>query len=126
MTTRADTFTATPFTLDCIAELVVMVRPSWDQTIVRAVLMGHASKVDGADLAIAALRCATNLDFHTPKAIGWRGPHWDGLTTTPPEVQHAPRCQVCHKPEPRCYGERPGIGDDHVFEPPRPSEAIAS
>lgn len=113
---RVDRFTASPFTLDCIAELVVQVRPAWDQTTVRAVLMSHAPTVDGADLAVAAIRCATNLDFHTPKAIGWRGPHWHDLETKPAEAASPRRCGVCGKPEPRCYGERPGAGDDHTFE----------
>ena len=115
---RAERFTASSFTLDCIAELVVMTRPAWDLTTVRAVLMSHAGQVDGADLAVAAIRCAADLNYLTPKAIGWRGPHWSDLATTPAEAQNPKRCRVCGKPEPRCYGERPGADDDHTFEPP--------
>jgi hypothetical protein len=114
---RAEKYTATTDTLDHIAALVVQTRPAWDLNLVRSILAAHAHQVDGADLAVAAIRCAMNLDLHWPKAIGWRGAHWDGLDTKPPEARNAPLCYICHKPEPRCYTERPGRDDDHHFEP---------
>lgn len=101
-----------------IAALVCEARPQWDPGLVQVVLLSHVGQVDGSDLAVAAIRAACNPDLPTPKAIGWRGPHWDGLATTPPHVTTGPRCSVCGKVEPRCYGERPGP-DDHAFDPVR-------
>lgn len=103
-------------TINHIADLVFAARPQWDTWLVRAVLQGHALQVDATDLAIAALRCAKNPDMPGPKAIGWRGPHWDGLATTPPNIAATERCAICGKPEPQCYSRRPGLDDDHIFE----------
>lgn len=108
-------YTATQDTLDHIAALVEQVRPEWEPSLVKIVLRHHCSLVDGNDLAIAALRAAANLDLPNPKAIGWRGKHWDGLDTVPLEVKSPDRCDTCGKPEPRCWSERPGRDDDHVF-----------
>lgn len=114
------TYTANPPTVDHIAALVVQARPDWDLPVVRVVLNSHAPQVDGTDLAIAALRAAQNDKLPGPKAIGWRGPHWDGLGTCPPQVKAPPRCDVCGKPEPKCYDRR-GVDDDHAFAPSRSS-----
>lgn len=114
------TVTAYHATADTISHLVALVaqaRPDWDSGLVRIVLHSHADQVTGNDLAVAALRCAANPDMPTPKAIGWRGPHWDGLATMPVEVAPRERCSVCGKTEPRCYSVRPGLDDDHVFDP---------
>lgn len=103
--------------LEAIAFLVSESRPEWQQGLVLAVLTGHRNQVDAADLAIAALRAARNPDFRTPKTIGWRGPHWYGLATTPPEIARKARCGICGKPEDKCETQRVGVGDDHEFEP---------
>jgi hypothetical protein len=110
-------YTASPATIDHIAALVVQACPKWDRLTVRVVLQSHAHEVDGNDLAIAALRCAVDPKMPGPKAIGWRGPHWHGLGTTPPNAAPRPICSICRKPEHRCYSERKGIDDDHAFEP---------
>lgn len=107
-------YTATLDTLDHIAALVQQQRPEWEPSLVKIILRSHADLVDGTDLAIAALRAANNLDLPTPKAIGWRGKHWDDLATQPIEVKSPERCDTCGKPEPRCWSERPGP-DDHRF-----------
>lgn len=99
-----------------IAQLVEGIRPSWPRAIVEAVLLAHADQVDAADLAVAAIRAAQNTDWHTPKVIGWRGPHWDGARTKPNEHIRL-RCRTCGKLEDRCIMERPGLDDDHPFEP---------
>lgn len=112
-------YTASLDTLDLVARLVEQERPDWDPVLVKLVLHSHTSLVDGSDLAIAALRAAQNRDLPTPKAIGWRGPHWRDLATQPIEVRAAERCTTCGKPEPRCVMERPGRDDDHRFEPRR-------
>ncbi len=110
-------FTAGPDTVNHIAALVTAIRPSWDTGLVKVVLLSHASVVNGADLAIAALRCAANESMPYPKSIGWRGPHWDGLETMPLDVAPQERGDICGTTEPRCYSERVGIDDDHAFEP---------
>lgn len=102
-----------------LVALVEQVRPDWDPTLVRIVLLNHRTSVDAADLAIAAVRAARNLDLPTPKAIGWRGPHWDGAITLPPEIAPRERCSTCGLAEERCYSQRPGIDDDHRFVPLR-------
>lgn len=112
-------FTAGLETIEHIAALVTAIRPSWEPGLVKLVLHSHTGVVNGADLAIAALRCAANEDMPYPKSIGWRGPHWDGLETMPLDVAPLDRCDVCGKTEPRCYSERIGIDDDHAFEPRR-------
>lgn len=102
-----------------IAALVANIRPDWDPGLVRVVLLSHRDQVDGADLAVAAIRAARNLNFRTPKSIGWRGPHWRDLDTQPIAVaRDTRRCGICGKTEPRCYSERVGP-DDHEFEEPR-------
>lgn len=109
-------YNATADTLDHLVRLVFKARPSWDSTIVKLVLLSHAGQVDGTDLAIAALRAAKDEKLPSPKAIGWRGPHWDGLGTCPPAIKSSPeRCATCGKPEPSCYSQRFG-DDDHSFE----------
>lgn len=109
-------YTAGPDTLDHIVQLVWQVRPGWDPDLVRLVLEHHVTHVDGNDLAIAALRCASDENMLTPKTIGWRGPHWRDLDTRPHEVKDPRWCAVCMKPEPRCETER-WADDDHTFEP---------
>lgn len=114
-----DNYTATADTLNHVAYLVHQKRPSWDVLTVRVVLHSHAHEVDGNDLAIAALRAAADDRLPTPKAIGWRGPHWRDLKTCPPEAKRQPVCGVCRKVESKCY-DRKGLDDDHAFEPVTP------
>lgn len=111
------TYTAGPEAISSITALVVQARPEWDAGLVTVVLHSHAQHVDGSDLAVAAIRAARNPDLPGPKAIGWRGPHWRDLATKPVELRDPTRCTVCGKPEPQCYSHRPGIDDDHTFEP---------
>lgn len=111
------TYHAGTDTITALATLVYAERPDWDEWIVRAVLSSHSLQVAGTDLAIAALRCARDRNMPGPKAIGWRGPHWEGLETKPPHLLTGPRCDVCGKLEAACYGERPGKDDDHQFTP---------
>lgn len=103
--------------LGMIAALVASIRPDWPGAVIASVLQSHAHQVHAADLAVAAIRAAQNPELRTPKAIGWRGPHWDGAKTTPQHHEPRERCGVCGKTEPRCVMERPGRDDDHAFEP---------
>jgi hypothetical protein len=109
-------YTATHDELHMMATLVWHERPEWEPDLILVVLTSHAGQVDATDLAIAALRCAKNRDYPTPKAIGWRGPHWQGLNTMPPDVRPTTRCAVCGRTEADCYAVRPGP-DDHRFTP---------
>lgn len=120
------TYNLGPDAIDHLAYLVHAERPDWDEWVIRSILQSHALQVNGTDLSIAALRCARNPDMPGPKAIGWRGPHWRDLATVPPKMLDPERCDVCGKPEPDCWSQRPGRGDDHVFSPvPRPSKDAA-
>lgn len=116
-TTQADNYTPTTDSLHAIALLVNQARPDWPPALVLSVLEGHATNVDGSDLAIAAIRAARTPTYRTPKTIGWRGPHWDGLTTQPAGMLPTARCGVCGKFEDRCLTQRIGLDDDHEFEP---------
>lgn len=111
------TYNLGPEAIEHLAYLVNAERPDWDVYLVRAILTSHALQVNGTDLSIAALRAARNRDLPGPKAIGWRGPHWDGLATKPATMLAPERCNVCGKREPDCWSQRPGRDDDHVFEP---------
>lgn len=115
-----DRYTATTPTIQAIATLVHEARPDWPEALVVAVLEGHAHQVDGSDLAIAAIRAAKTPTFHTPKTIGWRGPHWSGLATMPSGMLTSRRCGVCGKWEDVCQTTRIGVDDDHEFEPTEP------
>lgn len=112
----ADNYEATRQTVEAITHLVLMARPGWVPNAwqVRAVLGDLAHRVDGSDLALAAIRAAKDLGITTPRAILFRGPHWRDLATAPAEVTGGPRCSVCGKVESRCVSERPGP-DDHEF-----------
>lgn len=113
---RMTAVNAGPVQVDHITALVCQVRPDWPAWQVKSVLQSHAGQVHLADLAVAALRAAQSPTLQTPRAIGWRGPHWDGATTLPPAIAPRARCGVCGKTEDRCAIDRPGP-DDHTFEP---------
>lgn len=106
-------------TLAHIAALVCAERPHWEEGLVKTILRAHAANVSGTDLAIASLRLALDDTIHTPKAIGWRGAHWRGLSSTPPSATLGPRCRTCGKREADCLTQRPRTADpdDHPFEP---------
>lgn len=116
MTTNTLTHTAGTDELQAIAFLVAQIRGEWPAAVTMSVLQAHAGQCDAGDLAVAALRAAMNPEYRTPKTIGWRGPHWDGSKTKPNQVQLR-RCNTCGKREDRCAMERPGLDDDHDFEP---------
>lgn len=101
-----------------LQQLLFEIRPDWDTGMVAAVLLAHRDQVHAVDLEIAALRAAKNPNYQTPKAIGWRGPHWDHAKRKPGNPSEAYRCGICGKPEPRCLSDRHG-DDDHPFEPTR-------
>lgn len=103
--------------LAALVEQLVEVRPDWQAVEIRAVLIGHRHQVYAGDLAIASMRAAQTPDFRTPKTIGWRGPHWQGLETQPVEIRRRELCGVCGKTEDRCETQRVGVDDDHRFEP---------
>lgn len=102
--------------VDAIVTLVMAERPDWEEALTRYILLDLARRVDGLDLARAALAAAANPDLPGPKSIGWRGPHWRGLNSCPPELAAPLICQICGRPEPECWGVRFGA-DDHDFEP---------
>lgn len=112
------TYRLGPDTAHAVAELVHAERPDWPIGVVLSVLESHAPAYTGSDLAVAAIRCAQDPASPGPKSIGWPGPHWRGLKTQPaPPVPV--RCAVCGHLEHVCAYARPGIDDDHAFEPAR-------
>lgn len=110
--------TATDQDIENLSALVYSIRPDWERWLIRQVLAAHRTRVAVADLAEAAVRCARDSQLSTPKAITFRGKHWHGLDTAPPEITGGPRCDVCGKREAQCLTVRPGP-DDHPFTPPR-------
>ena len=116
MTTATNTHTASQDDILWISQLVSNIRPDWPAAAVASVLQAHAHQADAADLAVAAIRAAQNTEYHTPKVIGWRGPHWNGCKTAPGRLQTGQRCGICGKPEDLCETQRIG-DDDHEYEP---------
>lgn len=113
--TSPGTYTAGRETLNHLLHLVHQARPEWDPALVRVVLLDLVPYVHGNDLAIAALRAAADDNLPGPKAIRWRGQHWQGLGSTPPEIKAVEWCGICGRREPDCYSTR-FAGDDHPFE----------
>lgn len=105
-----------PSDISALVQLLANIRPDWDSALVAVVLHSHRDQVPGIDLAIAALRAAKSMTYSPPKAIGWRGSHWDHAKKTPHQPNEAYRCGICGKAEPRCLSDRFG-DDDHPFEP---------
>jgi hypothetical protein len=103
-----------------VSATVCEMRPDWDEWVVGAVLRDLSQRVPVEDWAPAALLAAANLDLPSPKAIIWRGSHWDHAKVKPAEVTERERCDVCGKTESRCLTQRPGKDDDHPFTPATP------
>ena len=109
-----------PAGVDHLAQLLAVIRPDWDTGLVRVVLHSHTHQVRAADLIEASIRAARVERFTSPRFIGWRGQHWDGLATRPVEAAATAWCAICGKVEHRCLSERYG-DDDHEFEATRKS-----
>lgn len=78
-----------------LAQLVALLSGDkrWDIAGVRSALSKARHKAPGPDLAIAAIRCATNPEAKTPAVIGMDGPHWStGSSVTTSDHRYA-RCQ---------------------------------
>lgn len=78
-----------------LAQLVALLSGDkrWDVAGVRSALSKARHKAPAANLAIAAIRCATNPDAKTPAVIGMDGPHWStGTSVTTTDHRYA-RCQ---------------------------------
>lgn len=100
---------------EALATLVHELRPDWDTWLIGSVLQSHALTYPAGDLAVAAIRWASDPTSPTPKGIVWTGRHWHGLESSPAVIRSGPRCTTCGKVESRCLTERPGP-DDHAFE----------
>jgi hypothetical protein len=85
-------------TLAAIANLIHQLRPEWDTTGIMSALVTARLRVGvtPADLAIAAVKAASNPSNRTPAIIPLDGDHWrehNRPLTTP---QPPGKCQVCH------------------------------
>lgn len=118
----------TPTRADLVAltDLLRSLRPDWDRWLVESVLQSHAHQYDLADLVEATVRVARDENIGTPKGLFWSTRHWRGLDTQPSSTSgNRLRCYVCGKTEAKCATERPGLDDDHEFEPVEPSKVPA-
>lgn len=102
-----------------VTDLVMELRPEWDEYVVRAMARDLSQRLPLDSWVPAVIRGAATPDLPQPRAILWRGPHWDHTKQRPPEVQERDRCDVCGKVESRCVMARPGVDDDHPFTPKR-------
>jgi hypothetical protein len=77
-----------------LAQLVALLSGDkrWDVAGVRSALSKARHKAPAADLAIAAIRCATNPDAKYPVVIGMDGPHWSAGTTVTTTDHRYARC----------------------------------
>lgn len=89
-----------------LVAILVDVRPSWEPSLVAAVLSAHREQVDAPALVRAAIDAADDPDVYDPRAIGWS---LRRSTSTP-----IPRCATCSLPADQC-ARRPGRDDDHPF-----------
>lgn len=100
-----------------VAALVARFRPEWPAIQVQSILESHPN-AEAWPATIAALRAAADPDLPHPRAIMWRGRHWDGLEGDLPEtVRPQERCEVCGKLEADCYTAPGRHVDDHKFTP---------
>lgn len=86
---RVLTGTITDDQARALAQLIATLRPRelrWDVAGTRAALSQARHLAPAADLCVAAIRCATNLENRTPAVIAMDGPHWHAA---PPEPSRA-------------------------------------
>ncbi len=102
-----------------VTAVVLELRPDWDEYVVQALVSDLSQRLPLESWVPAVIRGAATPDLTSPRAILWRGPHWDDAKVKPPEVEERDRCDVCGRTESRCVMTRPGVGDDHVFTPRR-------
>lgn len=94
-----------------LVSIVLDLRPSWDQYLVRAVLADRRAHVDASTLVRAAIDAASDATVFDPRSITWNLQRSTGAAL--------PRCEECGQTADRC-ARRPGVGDDHVFVEARP------
>jgi len=95
-----------------LVALLGQLRRDWGLAGITAALKKASPLGSAAEVAVAACRCAANLDMRTPALIADPGPHWQGLAAgsrlapqmcvTHPE-QKAGSCAECwaaRKPKP--------------------------
>lgn len=104
-----------------LAQLVALMSGDkrWDIAGVRAAISKARHRAPAAELAIAAIRCATSTDARTPAVIAMDGPHWLAPDMTAPREHRRPKCEV-HGVEtritdglcPMCHADQKG-GDGY-------------
>ena len=66
--------------LQALTALIYQLRKDWDLPGIRAALTKAATLGTAADVAVAACRCASDLEMATPGLIPQPGQHWQGTT----------------------------------------------
>ena len=92
--------------LQALTALIHQLRKDWDLPGIRAALVKAATLGSAADVAVAACRCAADLEMSTPGLISQPGVHWQGTTVAKRPVpvmcqthpaQKAGGCVECFK-----------------------------
>lgn len=99
----------------------------WHKPGIENALGAARGRAPAPDLAIAAIRAASEPTNRTPAVIGMDGPHWREASKPPRplQVEAHERCTVCSEHQSRCREKWAG---DHEFtgpaKPPEP-EVVA-
>lgn len=109
-----------------LARLLHELRADWDVEGVHRFVMIARDKGSGPEVAVAAIRAASNPHNRTPAVIPMDGEHWRtpvtaGRATTPRPRPLLPeeRCRTCNRSEAECLGPLHPL-DGHTFEPDLP------
>jgi hypothetical protein len=87
----------------------------WHKPGIEDALGRARDRASAPDLALAAIRAASEPMNRTPAVIGMDGPHWREASKPPhPEaVSSEGRCSICSQAQDKCRSLRAG---DHEFE----------
>ncbi len=67
-----------------VTAVVLELRPDWDEYVVRALVSDLSQRLPLESWVPAVIRGAATPDLTSPRAILWRGPHWDDAKVKPP------------------------------------------
>jgi len=111
---------------EALTALLHQLRRDWGLAGIAAAVRKASLNASATDVAVAACRCAANLEMRTPALIAGPGPHWQG---TPAGTRLAPvmcvehpaepagRCLTCHElARPKPDGFTVPKRDRHVHE----------
>ena len=103
-----------------LTRFICQLRPDWDRHGVEHHLGKARDMASAPDLAIAAIKAATNAHNRTPAVIALPGEHWRTTTveTAPRHVVPAgERCTTCGQDRERCRRLSALPDDGHAYAP---------